>query len=144
MTSLPRAALLLALSALLAVPSCASGDERSGSGPGAATATTVTVPASRFVSKTGAADVEVPITDNDFNPPYVIVTKGTKVTWNNTGRNTHNVRPSISGAFSATDSVQPGAAYEVTFDRAGDFPYYCSIHGTARSGQNGVIRVVEP
>ena len=30
----------------------------------------------------------------------------------------------------------------VTFDEPGDFPYYCSIHGTKKNGQTAAIRVL--
>jgi plastocyanin len=75
----------------------------------------------------------------------VLVTKGTKITWSNDGRNQHNVQPAEPGAFEgvATTDFAPGQVYSTTFDAVGDYPYYCSIHGTKNlSGQSGVIRVV--
>jgi plastocyanin len=69
------------------------------------------------------------------------------VLWTNVGRNQHYVQPSEPDAFEgvATDDFAPGQSYSVTFDDPGDYPYYCSIHGTKKgSGQTGVIRVVAP
>ena len=101
---------------------------------------------SKFVDETGSDTVAVAVPDNSFEPPYLEVSPGTKVRWTNDGRNPHNVQPAEPGAFEgvATDDFAPGQSYSVTFDDAGDYPYYCSIHGTKKlSGQSGVIRVVD-
>ena len=115
------------------------------SGPGTTAGGKVDIPASMFEDDSGTREAEVSVVDNSFEAPYVIVTEGTKVRWTNDGRNQHNVQPSTPDAFEgvATDDFAPGQSYSVTFDDAGDYPYYCSIHGTKKlSGQSGVIRVV--
>lgn len=105
---------------------------------------TVVVPPGALVSKVGVASVDVSAIDNDFQPRYLEVTAGTKVTFNNKGRNPHNVVPVPEDAFTGVSQgdFQPGSFHIVTFAEPGDYLYFCSIHGTATNGQNGVVRVV--
>ena len=103
------------------------------------------MPASKFSNETGKRSVDITATDNDFNPVYVIISADTKVTWSNEGRNAHNVVPVDKGSFTGvgTSDFGPGQAYTTSFDTPGDYPYYCSIHGTKNmNGMSGVIRVV--
>ena len=94
---------------------------------------------------TGFATVDIDIQDNAFVQRVVVVSIGTEIVWTNQGRNEHNVRPSIDGAFEAISTralAKKGDRAALTFDSAGDFPYFCSLHGTADNGQTGRIIVV--
>ena len=97
---------------------------------------------------TGSAQVTVVVTDNAFTDRIILVSPGTEVVWVNEGRNDHNVRPSAEGPgpgwFTEVDvgSLADGGSGSVTFDGVGDFPYFCSFHGTARRGQRGRVVVV--
>lgn len=106
--------------------------------------TTFAFPKDEMADETGKAVVEIIAVDNTLEPRYVEVSVGTRVIWKNEGRNPHDILPAVDGAFpSATASqMPPGASHSVTFDTAGDFPYYCSTHGTMKNGMNGAIRVV--
>ncbi len=89
----------------------------------------------------------VEVTDNAFTDRVIVVSSGTEVVWVNTGRNIHNVRPAARepgpGWFTEiTGEALEGGPGSITFDDAGDFPYYCSFHGTARRGQRGQVIVV--
>ena len=89
--------------------------------------------------------VALDIQDNAFTQRVVVVQAGTEITWTNQGRNEHNVRPSIEGAFepiSTLDLAEKGDSASLTFDEPGDFPYFCSLHGTATRGQTGRVIVV--
>jgi plastocyanin len=111
---------------------------------GSASGTTVDIPASKFVDKTGQKEVDLDVKDNYFNPSYVVVSPGTKIVWTNNGQNTHDVVPVDDGSFDGVAPSQfgPGQVHSATFSGTGDYPYYCSIHGTKNlSGQAGVIRV---
>ena len=133
--------LVVAQLALVAVAlSGCGGDSAGGTKPGPK----VDVADSSFAAETGKAEVRVRVIDNTFEPQYVTVTAGTKVTWTNDGRNIHNIVPSNDGGFAkvTTADFGPGKSHQVTFDAPGDYAYYCSVHGTKKSGQNGVIRVV--
>ncbi len=100
------------------------------------------------VDLTGSAQVTVEVTDNAFTDRIILVSPGTEVVWVNEGRNDHNVRPSAEGPgpgwFTEVDvgTLTDGGSGSVTFEGVGDFPYFCSFHGTARRGQRGRVIVV--
>jgi plastocyanin len=98
-----------------------------------------------FTDHTGQDEVTVSVRDNSFVAPYVTVSVGTTVTFENRGRNQHDVVPSKDGAFDEvpTDDLQPGHSADVRFDEPGTYPYYCSLHGTKTAGMVGTIRVVD-
>ena len=83
--------------------------------------------------------------DNTFGPQYVIVSPGTEVTWDNRGRNPHNVIAVEAGSFRdvPTEDLGPGDTASRTFDEPGEYPYYCSLHATPSRGMTGRIRVAE-
>lgn len=97
----------------------------------------------RFEKEKGTRAVTVEAVDNKFEPAYVTVSTGTTVTFDNTGHNRHNVISVEDGFESITSPFTGGESHKVTFDAAGDYPYYCSLHGTAARGMAGAIRVVE-
>ena len=113
------------------------------------TSTGTTVPAGpdlssvTFEDETGSATVAVDAVDNTFKAEYVEVSAGTAVTFRNDGRNDHNVIPVVAGQFAAieADRFEPGTEQTVTFTDPGDYPYYCSLHGTTTKGMVGAIRV---
>jgi plastocyanin len=96
-----------------------------------------------FEDQTGETAVEVDAVDNTFKPEYLQVSAGTTVTFRNDGRNDHNVLPTEVGAFEAiqADQFLPGTEQSITFATPGDYPYYCSLHGTKTKGMIGAIRV---
>jgi plastocyanin len=98
-----------------------------------------------FVDETGNDAVTVDALDNNFRPQYVEVSAGTTVTFENRGRNVHNVIPAEEGAFETIDAgeFEPEDTGDIVFDEPGDYPYYCSLHGNASAGMIGGLRVVE-
>jgi plastocyanin len=134
-----RRTLATCLLAALLASSCAS------TAPGGSSGT-VDIP-DDAVNHTGSAQVTVEITDNAFTDRIIVVSPGTEVVWVNTGRNVHNVRPAAkepgAGWFAEiTGETLEGGPGSVTFDNVGDYPYFCSFHGTARRGQRGRVIVV--
>lgn len=99
----------------------------------------------QFKDHTGKATVDVDAVDNSFTPKYITVSAGTKVKFKNDGHNEHNVIAANEGAFKSAlqSDFQPGTTVTVTFAKAGDYPYYCSLHGTATVGMVGGVRVVK-
>ncbi len=95
---------------------------------------------------TGQTEVVVTVQDNRFEQRIIVIAPGTKVTWLNEGIQPHNVKPAIEGAFAPieTGELDPDATAARTFAEAGDYPYFCSLHGTPRRGQTGRIIVVSP
>lgn len=104
-------------------------------------APSVTEPASEPVP----ASVTVQSLDNTFRPEVVEVEVGTEVVWINAGRNDHDVTPSDGSTDWGVDAdgFGPGDEYRHVFTEPGEYPYFCSIHGTAAVGQLGTIIVSE-
>lgn len=113
-------------------------------GCGGSSSAGVDLSGKRFEDRRGQRTVTLDAVDNNFRPQYVTVSAGTKVVFTNVGRNQHNIIP-VNGTFRevATVDFEPGDHATMTFERAGDFPYYCSLHGTPAKGMNGAIRVVK-
>jgi plastocyanin len=81
-----------------------------------------------------AAAVKVSIGDNFFSPAKARVSPGGKVKWTNDGKVEHNV--TFKGATSG--NLGPGESFVKKFNRAGKFPYSCTIH----PGMTGKVKVV--
>jgi adhesin/invasin len=81
----------------------------------------------------GAVSVE----DNLFDPDAVDVSVGGTVTWTWNGAVGHNVTW-VSGGFS-NSSTQTSGTHDVTFNSAGTYQYYCTIHGTPTTGMRGTV-----
>lgn len=96
----------------------------------------------KFENEQGKKSVTVDAVDNNFVAPYITVSTGTTVTFINEGRNKHNVLW-VGDTFPASALLDPSESVKETFDDAGDYAYYCSLHGTATSGMTGGIRVVK-
>ena len=97
-----------------------------------------------FEDRTGRDEVVIQVRDNSFVGQHVTVSAGTTVTFDNRGRNPHNAVPVEDDAFAEvpTESLQPGQAATVVFDEPGEYPYYCTLHGTETAGMVGTIRVL--
>lgn len=97
-----------------------------------------------FTDLTGSDEAEVQAVDNNFRDEFIEVEAGTTITFDNRGRNAHDVVPVVDGAFATIepDALQPAAAATITLDQPGDYAYYCSLHGTPLKGMTGAIRVV--
>lgn len=138
--------LVAMIGALALVGTACSDNDIDGGGTTTATAAKAPdIPDSEFTDWTGQTEVTIEARDNVFVPRYVKLSPGTKVTFENRGGNIHNVIPAEKGAFSEvpSDEFGPDATAELTFDEVGDFPYYCSLHGTVAKGMTGAIRIVE-
>ena len=81
-----------------------------------------------------AADANVSMDDNFFEPGTVTIEVGDSVTWTNDGRLPHTATAAgefDTGLLQPKDAVfvgSPGQSYTVTFNEAGTFPYICTIH----------------
>jgi plastocyanin len=129
--------LLVFILPLAAVVATACGDDT--------TTSSVDLSDKTFTNLTSSAEVEVQARDNVFAPAYIEVSRGTTITFANDGRNPHNVLPVDDRAFPPIEAedLQPEDTGTVTFDQPGDYPYYCSLHGTTTRGMVGAVRVVE-
>jgi plastocyanin len=77
-----------------------------------------------------------------FEPSSVTIKKGDTVKWVNNKLPPHNIMfedKSLSDKSHDAMMFSPGEAYEVTFDSAGTYSYYCAPHRGA--GMAGTITV---
>ena len=62
--------------------------------------------------------------------------------WTNDGSNDHDVVAVGGLDFGvAKEQFAPGQEYAHVFNAPGEYPYYCSLHGTPTAGMTGVIVV---
>jgi plastocyanin len=76
----------------------------------------------------------VGLKDACFTPSLLRVAEGSTVTFTNLDPFVHNVSGSLWGHY---DDLRPNTTFSATFDRAGIYPYACTIH----PGMTGVIVV---
>ena len=76
-------------------------------------------------SQSGTYNVE--IQNFAFNPSQITIKKGETVIWTNKDSTPHTVL-SDSGNEINSGSLSNGQTYSHTFNQAGTFEYYCSIH----------------
>jgi plastocyanin len=145
MWSRVRTLSVLSLFGLVALATACGGGDDGGSGDSSALDGLPPVAESEYEDLTGQAEVVIEARDNKFEAKYVIVSPGTRITFDNKGRNPHNVVPVAKDQFEtiAADELQPGDTAILQFDDAGDYPYYCSLHGTPTAGMDGRIRVAD-
>jgi plastocyanin len=143
-TRLRFSSLLLVLVVPLTIASC-SDDGGGGGAESDVVADLPPVPDGDYVDMTGESEVVIDAKDNVFDAQFVLVSPGTKVTFENEGRNPHNVIPVVEDQFDSipADDLQPGDVRSITVDGAGEYPYYCSLHGTPKAGMDGRIRVAD-
>ncbi|WP_426571877.1 cupredoxin domain-containing protein [Aquihabitans sp. McL0605] len=98
-----------------------------------------------FTDLTADSNVTVQARDNQFVAPNIEIKAGTTVTFDNKGRNIHDVAPATPGAFKEIPpaSFDPGESGKVVFTQPGDYAYYCTLHGTPTKGMIGSVRVLQ-
>jgi plastocyanin len=78
------------------------------------------------------------IRDNSFDPPVLSVAVGRVVAWRHEGSNPHTVTsgsPTMSpGTMFDSGTLRNGDGFTFTFSEAGNYPYFCKIHGAMMSG----------
>ena len=123
--------LTAALSVLLVVgvlaASCSGGTGGGLYGGGGSTTTTGT-PGTTTAS--GAGGAQVVMKNTAFDPATVTIKAGESVTWTNEDPMNHTVTAD-NGEFDSGNLGQ-GATFSFTFDKAGTYPYHCSIHPTMK------------
>jgi plastocyanin len=78
-------------------------------------------------------DAVVELVGISFSPATLRVPVGKRVLWRWTDAVVHNV---VSDGF-VSSKAQSGGTYAVRFDKAGSYPYRCTLH----EGMNGTIVV---
>lgn len=64
----------------------------------------------------------------EFSRPELRIEAGTTVRWRNTTSSFHTVTPDGHAVWTEWQTASSGETFEVTFDEAGTYPYYCSPH----------------
>jgi plastocyanin len=86
----------------------------------------------------------VDVNDSSFDPDAIQVDPGAEVTWTWTGGESHNVTWVDAGAGLATSPTQSQGTHQVTMpETAGEYTYYCTLHGTPTGGMHGRVVVVD-
>jgi plastocyanin len=98
-------------------------------GCGGSSTTTTGAPVTTTGSA-GSGGGQVVMKDIAFNPASITVKMGESVTWTNQDGVTHTV-VADNGEFKSGD-VAPGGTFTFTFDKAGTYPYHCTIHPTMK------------
>lgn len=92
-----------------------------------------------------AETVTVKALDNTFDAETLTIAPGTKVVWENRGRNDHDIlvaEPGGAETFGVTKAdFAPKATYAHTFTKPGTYAYFCSLHGTKDKGMIGKVVV---
>jgi len=127
------------------VAGCSGSEGSAGGATGDKSSTLSSIPASDLEDLTGLGATTVVAKDNSFVPQFITVSPGTKITFDNKGRAAHNVIPVDDGAFDkiTTEELQPGDTDVLVLDEPGEYPYYCSLHGTPDRGMYGRIIVTD-
>ena len=81
-----------------------------------------------------AAVKKVSVGDNFFSPVKAVIAPGDKVKWTNNGKVAHNV--TFPNGFKS-GNFSPGESVVAKFNRAGKFPYSCTLH----PGMTGKVKV---
>lgn len=137
---------------VLAAACGSSGDDAEADGPDASVdvesvatgpPSSSSPPAASVVEANGET-VDVVALDNTFRPERIEVVAGTAIRWENRGRNDHDVLPADDTLTWGVDAAgfAPGDEYTLLFDTPGEYPYFCSIHGTKDVGMIGTVVVV--
>lgn len=94
------------------------------------------------VVRAQAANTVEATPDNQFKPAKLEIPVGTKVTWTNPAKGFHSVTGGTPSAKDTSTINQPTGqfeTYEVTFEKAGTFPYFCEPHAPAMAGEIVVL-----
>lgn len=107
--------------------------------------TSGTIAANTFqVGDPSASNPNVFVSNNTSNPTSLTVPMGTTVTWVwPSGSVDHDVTPMSGSMPAGSGSPQSGpASYSFTFNTAGTFGFYCTVHGTPQgAGMAGQVIV---
>ncbi len=103
-------------------------------------------PVTFAATATGAAPNEVEIQlltagGNRFEPANLTIPAGTKVTWTWVG-GFHDVTATGDPVFPSSGApTSPPNSFSHTFNSAGTYLYFCSVHGSPTDGMRGTIVV---
>jgi plastocyanin len=65
---------------------------------------------------------------NSYNPNPIEIKVGDTVTWINNESSPHTVTSSSNDSNFDSDVLRRGEAFSFTFDKEGQYPYFCALH----------------
>jgi plastocyanin len=130
----------LALFACAVPTACADDGPRQTADAAVGPADTSPAAGTEDLTQSSGATVIVQSIDNTFRPEVLEVAAGTEVVWQNRGRNEHDILSDVGFGVAAAD-FQPGDEYRYVFLEPGEYPYWCTIHGTDTVGMIGTVVV---
>lgn len=65
---------------------------------------------------------------NSYNPNAIEVRVGDTVTWINDDSSPHTVTSSSDDSTFDSDVLRKGETFSFTFDKEGEYPYFCTLH----------------
>lgn len=74
-----------------------------------------------------AAGAAVSIENFAFGPDEIVISVGDTLTWTNDEAGVGHTTTSDDGVWNSA-LLNPGDTFDQTFDQAGTFTYFCSIH----------------
>lgn len=86
---------------------------------------------------------DVVLNSASFQPEDLTVSVGTTVVWVNALEIFHTITPDGHMEWNEVEVDQRGETFQVTFDQAGTFEYFCTVHGSPGAGMHGTITVTE-
>jgi|GEM_PF-1699061 len=95
---------------------------------------------SKYEDMTGKAEVAIELVNTTISPAYIVVSRGTKVTWMNMDAETHYVNADthpFHTFFLALNSeaLSQNDTFSHTFADPGEYPYHCSSHAAEMTGR---------
>jgi 3',5'-cyclic-AMP phosphodiesterase len=98
-------------------------------GEAAARASVVSASAPATQPQQANGNAQISIDNFAFNPKVLNIAPGKSVTWINRDDVPHRIR-SANDRFAPSAVLDTKASYVATFPKAGQYPYFCSIHPT--------------
>ena len=143
-----RALVTFALAATLLLGACGGQEDETGASAAQPSTETTVAPTSEAStpeaptsqapkSGGGKERVAAKVIDTDFRPVTLNVKVGSTVDWEQIGDQPHSVT-AVDGSFDSSPDCGPidsdkclgeGDAFSFTFDKPGEFDYYCRVHG---------------
>ena len=91
-----------------------------------------------------AAEKQVSILDNRFEPATIEITLGDTLIWTHNGQNPHTVKANDGSFDSGIGSMlNAGNSFRHQFNQDGTVSYFCEVHGQSMSG-NIIVQAAQP
>jgi plastocyanin len=84
--------------------------------------------AAETAAAAGAPERRVTIDNFAFDPPLLVVTPGTRVTWLNRDDVPHTATSSASPPRFNSRAIDTDQTFSYVFTRPGNYPYFCAVH----------------